>query len=94
MVPEINPPIVAEGEITSFIGILIRAPAGVLSKDFIVTKESAQAYKEENPDKPLLILEMPCGSRAEYPTYDDIPEVDVPCPCGNPNHWLIKYEIS
>ncbi len=25
-------------------------------------------------------------------TYDDFPEDSIPCLCGNPNHWLIKYE--
>ena len=28
-----------------------------------------------------------------YKTRKDVPTVDVPCPCGNPNHWLIKHEI-
>ena len=32
-----------------------------------------------------------CGGRAVYRTADDIPLVDVPCPCGDPNHWLIKW---
>ena len=40
---------------------------------------------------PYLII-MPCGYKLEYKNFDDIPEEDVSCPCGNPNHWLIRYE--
>jgi len=36
----------------------------------------------------------PCGGRAEYKTWDDIPNKSAPCPCGNPTHWLIKYRYS
>lgn len=28
---------------------------------------------------------------ADYPTEADVPSHSVPCPCGNPNHWMIKY---
>lgn len=32
-----------------------------------------------------------CGGEVSYRTADDMPLVDVPCPCGDPNHWLIKW---
>ena len=32
------------------------------------------------------------GSSMDYKTEFDIPEHSVPCTCGNPKHWLIKYE--
>ncbi|MCJ7743301.1 MAG: hypothetical protein MUO99_01905 [Dehalococcoidales bacterium] len=32
------------------------------------------------------------GCSAEYKTEADVPSLSVPCPCGNPKHWLIKYE--
>jgi len=32
------------------------------------------------------------GGSADYKTEADIPEHSVPCPCGNPKHWLIKYD--
>jgi len=44
-----------------------------------------------DPDFTLLTITLPCGGQATYRTVDDIPLVDVPCPCGDPNHWLIKY---
>ena len=32
------------------------------------------------------------GCSADYATEADIPYYSVPCTCGNPKHWLIKYE--
>ena len=39
----------------------------------------------------LLEVSLGCGG-ATYRTADDIPPVDVPCPCGDPNHWLIRWQ--
>ena len=33
-----------------------------------------------------------CGNSVMYRTFDDIPNEDVPCPCGNPKHWFIQYK--
>ena len=32
------------------------------------------------------------GCSVDYKTEADVPEHSVPCPCGNPKHWLIKYK--
>jgi len=37
-------------------------------------------------------LTLPCGNSITYPDIDDIPMADIPCPCGNPTHWFVKYE--
>ena len=37
-----------------------------------------------------LTIEAPCGEKVFYKTIDDLPQVDTPCTCGNPNHWFIK----
>lgn len=51
-----------------------------------------------DPDDPnfnLLHCSLkPCGGHATYRTVNDIPLVDIPCPCGDPNHWLIKWTES
>jgi len=44
-------------------------------------------FKDKVPE-----VVMPCGSKVKYNTIFDIPNEDIPCPCGNPNHWLVKYE--
>lgn len=38
-------------------------------------------------------VRLPCGTTIGYETLDAIPLHDVPCPCGDPNHWLVKWEI-
>uniref|UniRef100_A0A6H2A0P6 Uncharacterized protein n=1 Tax=viral metagenome TaxID=1070528 RepID=A0A6H2A0P6_9ZZZZ len=32
------------------------------------------------------------GCSANFATEADVPYQSVPCSCGNPKHWLIKYE--
>jgi len=42
---------------------------------------------------PLLTVNPPCCDTVrKWNTFQDIPAISVPCPCGNPNHWLIKYD--
>jgi hypothetical protein len=33
---------------------------------------------------------MPCGQRVHL---DRWPAEDVPCPCGDPRHWIVKCEV-
>jgi hypothetical protein len=37
---------------------------------------------------------LPCGSEYAIESTDDLPTTDLPCPCGNPNHWFVKYEVD
>lgn len=40
------------------------------------------------------IIEMPCGATQhikEAWQVERLPIEDMPCPCGNPNHWLIRF---
>lgn len=43
---------------------------------------------------PLAQIVMPCGYVWELRWGDRVPETDVPCPCGNPDHWVFKFEHS
>lgn len=38
-----------------------------------------------------LTLVLPCGYGETFMAYDDIPRTDLPCPCGDPDHYLIRY---
>ena len=40
---------------------------------------------------PVLTITMPCNHSVVYETSADIPDSDVPCPCGKPDHWFIQY---
>jgi hypothetical protein len=37
-------------------------------------------------------ITCPCGVEVVYPV-NKLPEINTPHPCGNPNHWTVKYEI-
>lgn len=37
---------------------------------------------------------LPCGKTITCKTLEDIPLEDLPCPCGDPNHWLIRWETT
>lgn len=39
------------------------------------------------------ILYMPCGYKDRVEAIDQVPLFNVPCPCGNPNHWVVKYDV-
>ncbi len=53
----------------------------------------ARATGTETPRPDVVLaIDLGCGHSATYKTYDDIPETDVPCSCGNPKHWLIRYQ--
>jgi len=41
----------------------------------------------------LSVEQLGCeGCSADYATEADVPYQSVPCTCGNPKHWLIKYD--
>ena len=56
----------------------------------VIKLARASGTKFPRPDV-VLAIDLGCGHSAAYKTYDDIPEMDVPCPCGNPKHWIIQY---
>lgn len=51
----------------------------------------ASIHRPVPSNMPLLRINTFCGETVEYQTADDVPVVDTPCPCGNPNHWLIQF---
>lgn len=60
--------------------------------DEILEKAQARGMNTGHPNFILLAVTITlCGGRATYRTADDIPLVDVPCPCGDPSHWLIRW---
>ena len=47
---------------------------------------------EQMETSPFLTITLDCGKKVIYQTFQDIPNEDVPCPCGNPKHWLLKFK--
>lgn len=37
------------------------------------------------------IVRLPCGSAYIFETATDIPTESIPCPCGNPKHWILRW---
>ena len=37
-------------------------------------------------------ITMPCGSERRFTNHCDIPFEDLPCPCGQGGHYLIRYK--
>lgn len=41
--------------------------------------------------KPVFEVTLSCGENKIYQEIKDIPSESVPCSCGNPTHFFIKY---
>jgi len=47
--------------------------------------------KTRDMDQTVFIC-MPCGYVIRYIAFDDLPTHSEQCPCGDPNHWIVKYK--
>jgi len=41
-------------------------------------------------DFPQIVL-MPCGRKFKFNSEDEVPKENTRCPCGHPDHWIVKY---
>ncbi len=48
-----------------------------------------ETYGHYNTDG-IISIKMPCGSIVEYKNLYELPNYDVMCPCGNPNHKILE----
>jgi hypothetical protein len=39
------------------------------------------------------ILYMSCGHKMKFISAEKLPNQNIPCPCGNPSHWIVKYDL-
>jgi len=37
------------------------------------------------------IVRMPCGNEQRFDNFLNLPVEDIPCPCGNPNHYIVRF---
>ena len=61
----------------------------VIAKDRQAMLDLLDAVKET---KRVFEISLPCGGSKTFATHDDIPFEDLPCPCENPEHYLIQYQ--
>jgi hypothetical protein len=52
--------------------------------------DHVEAQRQPNQEKKLY-TKLPCGLEYVF-TYDDFPNETMPCKCGNPDHFVVKYE--
>ena len=98
--------LVGLGQIENYYGIYIRNDSEIWGKkDVLILGLYDQFNMQEffdgkdgnvyfNPLMPLLKITMPCGESVVYRSLEEIPSISTLCPCGNPKHWLIKYEAD
>jgi len=72
------------GEIKYACAIFIQAPA-----EDLVDRAKCELIKHL-PHKTI----MPCGYEYTILNIVDLPKSDMPCSCGNPEHWFVKYKIG
>ena len=76
-------------------GILIkclRSDRKLMAVKGIFTLINRAHLRPEGGIDTLLCLELPCKEIMTFQSPDDIPTEDVPCTCGDPNHFFIKFE--
>ena len=61
-------------------------------KQSILEEAQRRGDDIKNSELPFIKIEMSCGSSVIYQEFGDIPTDDVPCPCGDSTHWLVRYE--
>ncbi len=84
--------------VSKMVGVLLTAQGGAtregaraLMVDYIMDNIPPE-WSTEHPDAAFMTIRLDCGGSESYQTAEDIPFVDVTCPCGDPTHWLLKYE--
>lgn len=41
-----------------------------------------------------MTIEMPCDLAYLFTRYEQFPEKSLPCGCGDPEHWVVKYQLN
>lgn len=37
---------------------------------------------------------LPCGNTYSVDSVEQLPQDNLPCPCGDPKHWFVRYEVE
>ena len=96
------------GILTNYTGMLFSRKGDISHKEFleriVIESHIDNPVRIENRgirdcafriEDSFFVIRMPCGEQYIIKTYNDfvnLPEEDIPCRCGNPNHWFIRFE--
>lgn len=80
------------------VGLMIQSNDPSLGMSLAIEKvntlieESHKKYLATKCEWPGFVITVP-GCESELPLFhiDDLPREDTPCPCGDLEHWLVKY---
>ena len=77
--------------VKEIIGVFLQYPKGFAEQCI----EGLMPNLDLAPGEPYLTIESPCGEVLTIKKREDFPQEDVPCSCGDPNHWFVKHrEVS
>ncbi len=80
----------------TFVGVHLRNKGNVPKNELIafVRRDCLRKGSHTNGDGllPLTVM-MPCGFYYVFGDVSFLPFANSPCPCGNPDHLLTKYEV-
>lgn len=85
------------GSITTVIGLLFQGPKGQWEQmvtewaEDILQRSEEAGIDVEADNYIMFAITMPCGESVSFRTLDDVPRVTVPCPCGEPGRYLVRY---
>lgn len=93
-------PVSADGEAAECVGLHLGrtehvplAAAKKVWKKGIIENFRKQG-KRQVKGVPFITITMPCGESISYDRFEDIPDEDVPCSCGKPNHWFVRHVLN
>lgn len=88
-------------ETTLNVGVMFTLKEGVNKRSFLYGYEAglkaAFAHDPEKRDKPWTFISVTMHKGEHLQQYKDaseVPIVDVPCGCGDPNCWLIQWKTE
>ena len=79
----------------NLIGLEITTPNGQYNQlvhDALISILSLPIPRvREKPLNPFMEIRLECGLQFTIKNIEDFPHTSVPCSCGNPTHWFVKY---
>jgi hypothetical protein len=63
----------------------------LLAEHWMENEAIGRRRNEWNGTGPLFEIIMPCGHTFQPKAMDDMPTRDLPCTCGSPRHYFVKW---
>lgn len=70
--------------LSTYTGLYVNSLSDLANEDFMLAVERATGER-------VIRISMPCGVKRRYDSPDELPSRSLACPCGDPNHWIVRY---